>query len=226
MSQSPLTAWQRAIESPTRRQVLRRLAGPVISGVALLPLAEVTNADKKQKKQRRRKKRKKGGNDTPTPTPEPTVIADATCPGANVSGFIIGSDGRVAQSFTAGLTGDLVRADLTIDHFSISDGEYFLRVASLVDGHPTEQVLAIARVDDRTLPDGQSVVRFSFDPPAPVRTGTSYALVLSRAGAGEFTWRGDFNNSCPGRAFFSGGRSDPFEPSNQNDFLFTTFVRV
>jgi hypothetical protein len=226
MTSFPVSMNGRATPASSRRTLVQALVGGAAIALPFLSLASNADARKTHKKQRRRKKRNKGSNDAPPPTPEPAVIADAACAGFNVSGFIVGSDGRAAQSFTAGLTGDLVRADLTLDHFSISDGEYFLRVASLVDGHPTEQVLATARIDDRTLPDGQSVVSFSFDPPAPVRAGTSYALVLSRAGAGEFTWRGDFNNSCPGRSFFSDGRSDPFEPSNQHDFLFVTFVRV
>ncbi|MFN8662247.1 MAG: hypothetical protein U0075_10175 [Thermomicrobiales bacterium] len=73
--------------------------------------------------------------------------------------FIIGSDGRRPELHIRAVE-DLIRADLTLDHFSISDGEYFLRVANLVDGHPTEQALATARVDDRTLPGGQSIVSF------------------------------------------------------------------
>lgn len=210
----------------SRRRALALLAGVALAVMPGLQPPDSVGAAGSGKEHGRKRRRKKRHNGNPTPAPEPNVVADAACQGLNVSGFIIGSDGRAAQSFTSGQSGDLIRADLTLDHFSISDGEYFLRVANLVDGHPSEQALATARVDDRTLPGGQSIVSFTFDPPAPVRAGNSYALVLSRAGAGEFTWRGDFNNSCPGRAFFSANVSAPFEPNNQNDFLFTTFVRT
>jgi hypothetical protein len=131
----------------------------------------------------------------------------------------------VAQSFTSGLTGDLVRAELVMDHFAIEDGEYFLRLAPLLDGLPADGSLAAARVNDRTLPDGESLVTFSFDQPARVTAGVSYALVLARSGGGEYTWRGVLGG-CPGRAFVANGLTAPFDPSDETDFLFTTFVRA
>lgn len=122
------------------------------------------------------------------------MSGDATCPGPNVSDFSLGPNEQVAQSFAAGLTGDLVRAELPMDHITTYDGECFLRGASLVDGHPAEQVLATARIDDQNLPGGQSVVGFALDPLGRVTAGTSYALVLSRAEDGEYTWQGPSTN--------------------------------
>lgn len=202
----------------SRRSLMRALtAGAfVISPFSLL----LDQAEARRSRKKSRRKKKRGGQ-----PPVPQVRADATCPGPAQTGFKFGPHIRVAQSFTAGLTGDLVHADLVMIQVADNDGEYLLRLAPLLDGVPTDVALATARVDDRRLPDGETVVTLTFNQPARVTAGDSYALVLARVGEGEYTWRGR-SGGCPGRTLIANGLTAPFEPIDADDFLFTTFVRV
>jgi hypothetical protein len=213
----------RVSQSSSRRRLLQRLAIGSASVFPLLSLGEAVDAGKGQRRQRRRKKRKKN---PPPVQPAPDIRADATCPAPATTGSIVASGVRVGQSFTAGFTADLVRAELVMSHFDNNeDGEYFLRLAPLLDGLPADVALATARVDDRTLPDGESVVVFTFNQAARVTAGVSYALILARAGGGQYGWSG-VRGGCPGRAFVASSPTGPFEPRDDTDFLFTTFVRV
>lgn len=206
------------LAAASRRTLLQALGAGALAASPLARLVEETDARKKRRKGRRKKQRKKA--DSPTPN----LRSAATCPGPATTSFDLGPQVRSAQSFASGLSGDLVRAELVIDHFAIEAGEYFLRLAPLLDGLPTEASLATSRVDDRALPAGESVVVFTFNQPARVTAGVSYALVLARSGGGAYTWRGVLGG-CPGRAFIANGLTAPFEPSDTTDFLFTAFVR-
>jgi hypothetical protein len=190
--------------------------------VASLPSFHVDEAEarKKRKKSRRKKKQK-------NQQPSPQVRADATCPGPETNGFPLQPQGVLAQSYTAGQTGVLVRADLRLAHsetFSAT-GNLFLRLAPLVDAFPGPNALASAQVAASSVAFGASVITFTFADPAPVKAGKSYALVLSRDGEGSISWTTRDGTTCDGRSFFSADSAEPLEPKNDFDFIFTTFVQ-
>jgi hypothetical protein len=199
---------------------LKRLAGVALAALPALRQSDAVDAARSGKKKRRRKKKRKN------PQPGPQVRADATCPLPQDQASTVGSLARLAQSFTAGIAGDLVRVDLGLDHPGDSKNSYLLRVAPLVDGLPSDSSLATAQVNAASVPAGVSQVTFSFASPARMVAGTSYALVLAVDGIDNFTWVSRFGTVCNGRAFLADGLSALFEPRNDRDFVFTTFVRV
>lgn len=212
--------WRDVLVTPSRRSLMHTLA---IGALATSPLALLVNdvdARRKGKKSRRKKKRK-------NPQPPPQVRADATCPGPETNGFPLTPQGILAQSFTAGQTGLLVRADLQLAHAETSSatGNLFLRLAPLVDAFPGPNALASAQVAASSVGFGSSTITFSFADPAPIKAGTSYALVLSRDGDGSISWSTRSGTSCDGRSFLAADSSEPLEPRNDFDFIFSTFVQ-
>jgi hypothetical protein len=222
MSTSSSATWQHAVQVPSRRRLVRLLAGGALTGLAPIALSELAVAGKKRKKHQRRKKRKNGQQ------PDPQVRADATCPGPQMNGSLL-PDGRViAQSFTAVQSGLLVRADLEIQNIDNAPvpGTLFLRLAPLVDAFPGAGVLASAQVPASSVAQGIHVVSFAFAAPAPVQAGTSYALILSHDRSGGIAWSNRSGAACDGRSFVAFGGGAPFEPRENLDHLFTTFVEA
>jgi hypothetical protein len=220
MSNSQIGAVESAIEAPDRRRFLRRLAGTAGLAFPLLSLRDDVEAGKRQQKKRRKKKRK-------NQRPDPQVLPDATCPSPQTNGSLL-PDGRVvAQSFTAGQSGLLVRADLEIQN--INDvpvpGTLFLRLAPLVDAFPGAGVLASAQVAASSVAPGSNVITFTFTAPASVQAGTSYALILSHDRSGGIAWSNRAGTACDGRSFVAFGGGAPFEVDEDFDHIFTTFVQ-
>ena len=209
------------LAAASRRSLLQALGAGALAALPLAWLANDTDARKKRKKARRKKKRK-------NQQPSPQVRSDATCAGAPANATILQPQGVLAQSFTAGQTGSLVRADLTIHRLDTTSatGNLFLRLAPLVDAFPGPNALASAQVAASTVATGVSVVTFAFADPAPVKAGTSYALVLSRDGDGGIAWSNRPGSACDGRSFLTTDISEPLEADNNHDLLFTTFVQV
>jgi hypothetical protein len=196
---------------------MQALAGSALSTSLLAPLAGGVDAGRNQKKRRKKKRKNK--------QPDLQVRADATCPPPQDDAFPVGSLARLAQSFTAGISGDLVRVELELDNRDVSDITYVVRLASLIDGRPGDDALATAHVSATTVPDEVTTVSFAFPSPARIVAGTPYALVLSIDGASNFTWAHRSGNACAGRSFLAEGLFAPFEPRNDRDFVFTTFVQ-
>ena len=201
----------------------RRLMQALTVGALGAPLSTRFDIEAEARKRRRKSRRKKKRNPQ---LPEPQVRADAACPLPQNQIFVVGSLARLAQSFTAGTTGELVRVNLALANPNGGSNNYLLRVASLVDGLPGADVLATAQVNASSAQAGVTEVTFSFASPAGVVAGTSYALVLAVDGIDNFSWVSRSGATCAGRAFLADGLSAPFEPRNDQDFVFTTFVRV
>ncbi|MFN8665229.1 MAG: choice-of-anchor R domain-containing protein [Thermomicrobiales bacterium] len=199
---------------------MQTIATGILSALPLSLLEDETEARKKGKKSRRKKKRK---GQQPS---APAVRADATCPLPQDDAFIVGSLARLAQSFTAGVSGDLVRVELGVDNRQGSSNNYLVRLAPLVDGLPGEAVLATAEVAAAVLPASITTASFTFSSPARVVAGTSYTLVLAVDGQDNFSWISRTGTACGGRGFLANGLSAPFEPRNELDFVFTTFVQA
>lgn len=219
MNNSQIGDVESVIQHPDRRRFLQRLAGTASVAFPLLSLRDDAEAGKRQQKKRRKKKRK-------NQQPAPTVRADATCPGPPTNGTILSSEGALAQSFTAGQTGLLVRADLEVQLLqAFTTGSLFVRLAPLLDAFPGPNALASAQVAATSVATGNSVVTIAFADPAPVKAGTSYALVLSSDGDGRIAWSNRSGSACDGRSFETDDRSEPLEVRLEFDHLFTTFVQ-
>jgi hypothetical protein len=198
----------------------RRGLAPLLMGGLLATGVENVGAKRKRKQRKRKNKQRK--ND------RPKTRVDAECPAPEV--FKVGKtspDIRLAQTFTAERSGQLIRADLLLLGDGKVEPEFTARLVPVDEaGVPTENVLAEASVSGAGV-SASSTVSFVFADPPPVVAGTVYALVLARPGSEFFSWlvRGD--NSCNGRAFFSLGQNAPFQqfPDAESDFIFTTFVR-
>jgi hypothetical protein len=208
--------------APSRRGVLATLASGLFAG---LPFA-LSNAGIEAKGGGKRRKRKKNKKNKKRKERGPQTRVDAACPGPRDNAFIVGSLARLAQTFTAGVSGQLVKAELGINHGLDSRGEYILRLSPVDgDGVPTDEVLAAAFVPEGDVATGDSTVTFTFLDPATVEANTQYALVLVRMGPGNFSWLSRAGDVCLGRGFLSDGLSAQFEPREGQDFVFTAFVR-
>jgi hypothetical protein len=203
----------------SRRGMLAGLTGGLLA-TGVISLDE--DDAEARKKDKRRKKRKNKNT-------KPKAKVDAFCAGlTGSSGMSIGSpEARLAQTFTALRSGQLVRAEVQISELSDVSGDFLLHVAAVDDsGVPTNELLASAMVADQDVPDGTSTVAFVFSNPATVEAGTQYALILTRPGAESLLWVGDRGNPCGGRTFDSNSQTVPFEPFAADiDVIFTTFVR-
>jgi hypothetical protein len=213
-----LLTLKRVQASRSRRMILHSLAGGAGTALTLAALGEDVTARKRRKRKRRKKSSRKR---------KPSVRSDAFCPGPETNGFFLLPQGMLAQSFTAGQTGLLVRATLLLGHFeeASATGNLFLRLAPLVDAFPGAADLATAQVPASSVAFGTSEITFTFTEPAQVKAGTSYALVLSRDGTGSISWSNRSDDPCDGRSFFAALNTAPLEPINNLDYIFTTFVQ-
>src|SRR5438045_7631559 len=108
---------------------------------------------------------------------------------------------KAAQTFTAGLTGPLTTADLSLGHaFDACDPNLdpTLTLETVSSGIPTGTVLAQPTIPESSITATGGSTQFvsvDFPTPATVNAGTEYALVLSTAGA----------HDCPGSPTTQGG---------------------
>jgi hypothetical protein len=140
------------------------------------------------------------------------VHPDATCPSEGTQVFIAGGRARMAQTFTALASGQLVSAQLDIDHDASTVGDYILRLSPVDgDGVPTNDVLAATVAPSGRVPGGISSVAFTFPTPFAVMAGTKYALVLARPGQENFSWIKRGGDVCLGQGFGSESATAPFK---------------
>lgn len=201
----------------SRRGIVAALSGGLLTS---LPFALASGGAKGKKKRKRRKKNRKGKQNGPS------TRADATCPGPPDEAFIVNGGTRLAQTFTVSAGGTLVKAELAINKEAQSSGDYLLSLSPVDNsGVPTNDVLAVALVQDATVPAGESTVGFTFDDPVDVAAGDQLALVVTRLDGGVLTWVSRAGDACAGRGFVSPPPLTAFEFLPGVDFIFTAFVR-
>jgi hypothetical protein len=152
---------------------------------------------------------------------------DANCPGPAGSMVTTPVNGRVAQTFTAQSTGTLVEGSFVPNKASGSSGDYVIQILSLDgSGSPTNTVLATATIPNPSVPNGFSTITGTFNPPATVVAGQSYALGASRPGPSSLTVAESNTNACPGAEFTSGSLTGPWVAAPaQFDMLFAVYVQ-
>jgi hypothetical protein len=102
----------------------------------------------------------------------------------------MGSSGQsVAQTFTAGLTGDLDQVDLNISKFGSPAADLTVQIWDTVSGTPVN-VLATESVPASSLTTTPAFTPVIFDPRVPVTAGTQYAIVAWAATpfASPYSW--------------------------------------
>src|SRR5215210_803794 len=159
MDAARLERWVRSMATrATRRSALRGTAALTAGGaLRLIPTSEVAAA-------RRRR-------------------VTASC-GAKWDGSSSGAQAneRLAQTFTARVSGQLVQVQLHVGREDAS-GDFIVRIGDVdIDGVPLADAppLAETRVSDDTLPQFDLVrVTAKFASPAQVTKGTKYALIVT-----------------------------------------------
>ena len=151
-----------------------------------------------------------GGTGPPPPASQGVTV---TCPHGANDIRSLGND-RVAQTFTAPVSGQLTSAEIPTTGVSAGAG---IRVEiRTLDGAgvPTPTALASDQIDNLpSTPLGEErTLRARFAPAASVQEGTGYALVLTvvdpKRGFGVFS---RVEDPCPGQAFFDSFADGTFE---------------
>jgi hypothetical protein len=136
---------------------------------------------------------------------------------------------RLAQTFTAGSTGELTGAQLEIFKAGVSVGDYIVQIARVNhSGIPTNDVLAAAAIPNAAVPAGVSVLTATFTPGPAVVAGGEYALLITRPGGGgnDLNPRVHANDDCPGAMWVSPDQTGAFNvPDPDPDIVFTVFVQ-
>ena len=152
----------------------------------------------------------------------------------------LGSPVLQSQSFTSGLTGTLDRVELPVRVVGDPGVALTAQIRTVVDGTPSDVVLASAIVPESTLPvfsgpesdfttfSFQSIV---FTSPAVVTKGATYAIVLLAPGAtptiytpNRYEWAGVSGDPYAGGAHHSGIGSTWGSDGSPVDLAFKTYV--
>jgi hypothetical protein len=136
-----------------------------------------------------------------------------------------------AQTFTAGLSGQLDRIDLALSKSTTTDGPLTVEIRNVdPSGAPGTDVLASAAVPAASVPTGGSAaiafVEVPFDPTAAVAAGGRYAIVAYTGGANVYRWGADFENPYAGGSLFGSVQSPPsaWGANTTDDLAFRTYV--
>ena len=212
-----LAASSAELPQTSRRRTLALAASGLL---ALAPTLREDAAARKRKKRRRRRKKKPAA-------PAPAVQVAAACTGASNFSAGVEPPQRFAQTFTPNVSGNLIRAEVTIEKEADSVGDYFLHLGRVDNfGVPTNEVLAVASVANPDVSVGRSTVTFTFPNPGTLTAGARFALVLNRTGLGLLLWDLIVGDQCGGEAFRSKGQTAPFTPfGSGSDFVYTVFVQ-
>ena len=157
-------------------------------------------------------------------------VADASCaPLSGANAFTIGNN-RLAQTFTAGISGELTAAEISLGMSMVDvPADFTVRIGEVNgSGVPTNTVLASTTIPSASVPGGSSNLKViaGFAQPAAIVAGQQYALVVSKPGAGtsiRAEVRGGPPADCPGSLFLSIGQTGSFADLG-GDLVFTTFV--
>ena len=151
---------------------------------------------------------------------------------SNFGGLQVDSTTSKAQTFTAGLTGQLDQVDLALSGMSVTTP----LTVQIRDGSattPGDTVLASASVPTSAVTSSESFVPIAFASPASVTAGTQYSIVAlnqSPAISGWFWYSGKPVTNPPsayegGRLYTSPTGTAPWSEGNPfADFEFKTYV--
>lgn len=138
---------------------------------------------------------------------------------------------RIAQTFTAGVSGRLDRVEILLQR-QFDPGDLVVEIRSVVGGFPTSTVLATMTVPETAVPPIGQPVWASVPLTAPVASsaGTQYAIVVyapfGSCGGDCWQWWAGENNPYPGGAalFAQDGHTWLVSNAPSLDFAFKTYV--
>jgi hypothetical protein len=149
---------------------------------------------------------------------------------SNFGGLEVGSNTSKAQTFTAGLTGQLDQVDLALSDMSATTP----LTVQIRDGSataPGDTVLASASVPTSAVPSVESFVPITFASPASVTAGTQYSIVALNDSSGWFWYAGLIAtvSAYEGGKLYGSPNGPPgtgpwFEGNPDADFEFKTYV--
>jgi hypothetical protein len=149
---------------------------------------------------------------------------------SNFGGLQVDSNNSKAQTFTAGLTGQLDQVDLAVSGMSVTTP----LTVQIRDGSataPGDTVLASASVPTSAVTSSESFVPITFASPASVTAGTQYSIVELNDSSGWFWYAGktDTASAYEGGRLYSSPNGPPgtgpwFEGNVMADFEFKTYV--
>lgn len=132
-----------------------------------------------------------------------------------------------AQTFTAGLTGGLDRVDLLLNNTGAS-APLTVQIRNTSGGAPGSSVLASASVPAASVPSSAGFVEVDFASPAPVKSGTQYAIVAYTADTSSlvYEWALSTLNPYSRGAQWVSFASPPttWTEISSDDFAFKTYV--
>ncbi len=152
---------------------------------------------------------------------------------SNFGGLQVANITSKAQTFTAGLTGQLDQVDLAISNM-MATTPLTVQIRNGTATAPGDTVLATASVPTSAVPSSESFIPITFASPAQVTAGTQYSIVALNDSTGWFWYAGKTPDMSPTSAY-EGGRlySTPngppatgpwFEGNTLADFEFKTYV--
>jgi hypothetical protein len=150
---------------------------------------------------------------------------------SNFGGLQVDSTHSKAQTFTAGLTGQLDQVDLALSGLSLTNP----LAVQIRDGSataPGDTVLASASVPTSAVTGSESFVPITFTSPASVTVGTQYSIVALTNDSSSWFWYA--GQAAPDSAYVGGklygspngppGSGPWSEGNTQADFEFKTYV--
>jgi Ca2+-binding RTX toxin-like protein len=134
-----------------------------------------------------------------------------------------------AQTFTAGLTGDLTRVDLNLVRDSDATTPLTLEIRTVdASGSPTNVILASEIIPASDVPSGIfAPTSVSIDPAVPIVAGVQYAIVLyTAAPPDDYRWGIAGDVYAGGNLFVSSTPPSSWSALPEFDAAFATYVRA
>jgi hypothetical protein len=157
---------------------------------------------------------------------------------SNFSGLQVANNNSKAQTFTAGLTGQLDQVDLALSGGMDATTPLTIEIRDGSATAPGDTILASASVPTSAVASSESWVSTSFTSPASVTAGTQYSIVVLNGGAssaaGWFWYSGKTPDGSSVSAYEGGtlysspdgppGMGPWFAGNPLADFEFKTYV--
>lgn len=155
---------------------------------------------------------------------------DQQATGSSTRWYYIMNNVNLGQVFKAGVSGSLDR--VTLDMYSLSNPSAPAVVSLYAadgSGFPTGSALASASVSQSSIPGTTTAINFDFGTPASVTAGTSYVLVMSTTGSGEYHFLNATTVPAGAKGIKPSGATwvnyvDSGVTPNETSFRFATYV--
>jgi len=162
-----------------------------------------------------------------------TPNADQSNTAGTTTGTGFGTPAWTAQTFTAGVTGTLIKADIQLfcNGCGATPPDLILSVRSTSAGLPTGADLTAATIAGANFGSGSTTTATgTFAAGLPITAGTQYALVLrpvsAPAGSGYFWIRSSPSTYAGGQRVLSADTGATWSSDSTRDYNFTTYVQV